>query len=31
MSNPVLIDGHVYVHLKNQRVTCFELATGKKK
>ncbi|MEE3297309.1 MAG: PQQ-binding-like beta-propeller repeat protein [Planctomycetota bacterium] len=31
MSSPVLIGGHAYVHLKNQRVTCFELATGEKK
>ncbi len=31
MSNPVLIKGHAYVHLKNQRVTCFELSSGEKK
>ena len=31
MSSPVLVDGHAYVHLKNQRITCFEVATGKKK
>ena len=31
MSSPVLIGEHAYVHLKNQRVTCFEVATGKKK
>jgi len=31
MSSPVLIGGHAYVHLKNQRVTCFELETGEKK
>lgn len=31
MSNPVLFDGHAYVHLKNQRITCFELSSGAKK
>ena len=31
MSSPALIGGHAYVHLKNQRVTCFELETGEKK
>jgi outer membrane protein assembly factor BamB len=29
MSTPVVIDGHVYTHLKNQRFACIELATGK--
>lgn len=29
MSTPVVIDGHVYLHLRNQRFTCIELATGK--
>ncbi len=29
MSTPVVIDGHLYTHLKNQRFACFELATGK--
>lgn len=29
MSTPVVIDGHVYLHLQNQRFTCIELATGK--
>lgn len=29
MSSPVVIDGHVYLHLQNQRFTCIELATGK--
>ncbi len=28
MSTPVVIDGHVYLHLQNQRFTCIELATG---
>ncbi len=31
MSTPVLIDGHVYLHLQNQRFTCIELATGESK
>jgi len=29
MSTPVVIDGHAYLHLQNQRFTCIELATGK--
>lgn len=29
MSSPLIIDGHVYLHLQNQRFTCIELATGK--
>lgn len=29
MSTPVVIDGHVYLHLRNQRFTCINLATGK--
>ncbi len=29
MSTPVVIDGHVYTHLRNQRFACIELATGK--
>ena len=29
MSSPVVIDGHIYLHLKNQRFTCIEAATGK--
>ena len=28
MSTPVVVDGHAYVHLGNQRVTCIDLATG---
>lgn len=29
MSTPVVIDGHAYLHLQNQRFTCLDLATGK--
>jgi len=29
MSTPVVIDGHAYLHLRNQRFTCIDLATGK--
>ncbi len=29
MSSPVIIDNHVYMHLRNQRVTCINLETGK--
>lgn len=29
MSSPVVIAGHVYLHLQNQRFTCIDLATGK--
>lgn len=29
MSSPVLINGHVYLHLRNQRFTCLDLETGK--
>jgi outer membrane protein assembly factor BamB len=28
MSSPVIIDGHLYLHLQNQRFTCIRLATG---
>lgn len=31
MSTPVVIDGHLYAHLKNQRFACLELATGKER
>jgi len=31
MSTPVVIDGHAYLHLRNQRFTCLELETGKEK
>jgi outer membrane protein assembly factor BamB len=30
MSSPVVINGHAYVHLRNQRFACFDLAEGKK-
>ena len=28
MSSPVIVDGHSYVHLRNQRFACFDLSTG---
>jgi outer membrane protein assembly factor BamB len=28
MSTPVVIDGHYYLHLQNQRFTCIDAATG---
>ena len=28
MSSPVVVEGHVYLHLRNQRFTCIDLATG---
>lgn len=28
MSSPVVIDGHLYLHLRNRRFTCIELSTG---
>lgn len=28
MSSPVLHEGHAYLHLRNQRLTCMDLATG---
>lgn len=31
MSSPVVIDGHVYIHLRNQRFTCIALSTGETK
>ena len=31
MSSPVVIDGYVYLHLRNQRFACLELATGAEK
>lgn len=31
MSTPVVIDGHIYTHLKNQRFGCIDLATGKER
>jgi outer membrane protein assembly factor BamB len=29
MSSPVVIDNHVYLHLRNQRFACINIATGK--
>lgn len=29
MSSPVVIAGHIFLHLQNRRLTCIELATGK--
>lgn len=31
MSSPIVIDGFIYVHLKNKRVACFDLGTGKER
>lgn len=31
MSTPVVHDGHVYLHLRNQRLCCFDLKTGEQK
>ncbi len=31
MSTPVVIDGQAYLHLRNQRFTCVDLATGKQR
>ena len=31
MSTPVVIEGHVYTHLKNQRFACIDLATGQER
>lgn len=28
MSSPVMVDGRIYVHLRNQRVTCIDPASG---
>jgi outer membrane protein assembly factor BamB len=30
MSTPVVIDGHAYLHLQNQRFTCIDLRTGER-
>ncbi|MFO0968309.1 MAG: PQQ-binding-like beta-propeller repeat protein [Gemmataceae bacterium] len=30
MSSPVLIGGHVYLHLQNQRFTCIDMKTGER-
>jgi outer membrane protein assembly factor BamB len=29
MSSPIVIGGHAYIHLRNQRFACLDLATGK--
>ncbi len=29
MSSPIVIDGHAYMHLRNQRFACLDLKTGK--
>lgn len=29
MSSPIVIDGHAYLHLRNQRMACINLETGK--
>jgi outer membrane protein assembly factor BamB len=29
MSTPVVVDGHAYLHLRTQRLTCVDLKTGK--
>ena len=31
MSSPIIIDGHAYLHLKNQRFCCVEVKTGTSK
>ena len=31
MSSPIVIDGHAYLHLRNQRFVCIDLETGKEK
>ena len=31
MSTPVVIDGHAYLHLQNQRFCCIDLSTGERK
>ena len=31
MSSPVLIDGHLYMHLRNRRVVCLDVKTGETK
>jgi outer membrane protein assembly factor BamB len=28
MSSPIVIDGHLYMHLGNQRLECIDLASG---
>jgi len=31
MSSPVVVDGHIYLHLRNQRFACLEIATGEER
>ena len=31
MSSPVVIDGHIYLHLRNQRFACIEIDSGQEK
>ncbi|MFN0066940.1 MAG: PQQ-binding-like beta-propeller repeat protein [Limisphaerales bacterium] len=31
MTSPVLVDGHAYLHLRNQRVACVDVAAGRLK
>jgi hypothetical protein len=31
MSSPVFIDGHAYLHLRNQRFLCIDLPSGERK
>ncbi len=31
MSTPVVVDGHAYLHLKNQRFACLDLSTGEER
>jgi outer membrane protein assembly factor BamB len=31
MSTPIVIESHAYLHLRNQRLTCLDLATGKQR
>ncbi|MDY0169590.1 MAG: PQQ-like beta-propeller repeat protein [Thermoguttaceae bacterium] len=31
MSSPIIRDGHAYLHLRNQRFACLDLATGKER
>ena len=31
MSTPVVVDGHLYIHLQNQRFACLNLTTGERK
>ncbi len=31
MSSPVVIDGHIYLHLRNQRLVCLDATTGEER